>query len=208
MDALRERQARRQREGKTRRLDALCEDYGSERKQAIKLLGDAVPAPSGRAQPDPAPRAERLEPVVRTIWLAAEPPCGKRLAPALPLWLPHSQRLHANSVSGSGNSCARSVPPPSTGCWRRRAPGIRCAAAAALPFALLGFDCDNGSEFLNHHLLGYLHQRKKPVACTRSRPYHSDDNAHVEQKNWMWPRQLLGYGRLEREELVVLASAL
>ena len=33
---------------------------------------------------------------------------------------------------------------------------------------------------------------------TRSRPYHSDDNAHVEQKNWTWARQLLGYGRLER----------
>jgi hypothetical protein len=37
---------------------------------------------------------------------------------------------------------------------------------------------------------------------TRSRPYHSDDNAHVEQKNWMWPRQLLGYGRLEDHQLV------
>ena len=62
--------------------------------------------------------------------------------------------------------------------------------------------------FLNHHLLGYLHERKKPVAFTRSRPYHSDDNAHVEQKNWMWPRQLLGYGRLEREEWVEPVSAL
>ena len=79
---------------------------------------------------------------------------------------------------------------------------------AALPFALLGFDCDNGSEFLNHHLLGYLRERQKPVACTRSRPYHSDDNAHVEQKNWMWPRQLLGDGRLEQEALVEPVSAL
>lgn len=40
------------------------------------------------------------------------------------------------------------------------------------------------------------------MRVTRSRPYHSDDNAHVEQKNWMWPRQLLGYGRLEDPTLV------
>jgi len=26
---------------------------------------------------------------------------------------------------------------------------------AALPFELLGFDCDNGSEFLNWHLVRY-----------------------------------------------------
>ena len=32
---------------------------------------------------------------MRAIWLAAEPPCGKRLAPALPLWLCHYERHHA-----------------------------------------------------------------------------------------------------------------
>ena len=86
---LRARYARRQREGKTRMLDELCEDYGYERKYASKLLGDAVPAPRGRTHPGPARQYERIEPVVRAIWLAAEQPCGKRLAPALPLWLPH-----------------------------------------------------------------------------------------------------------------------
>ena len=43
---------------------------------------------------------------------------------------------------------------------------------------------------------------------TRSRPYHSDDNAHVEQKNWTWARQLPGYGRLEDAGLVDPISAL
>jgi hypothetical protein len=71
-----------------------------------------------------------------------------------------------------------------------------------LPFALLGLDFDNGSEWLNWHLIRYLQQRAQPVRVTRSRPYHSDDNAHVEQKNWMWPRQALGYGRLEDPQLV------
>jgi hypothetical protein len=45
------------------------------------------------------------------------------------------------------------------------------------------------------------------VKLTRSRPYHKDDNAHVEQKNWMWPRQVLGY-RLERSQAVSLINRL
>jgi hypothetical protein len=90
--------------------------------------------------------------------------------------------------------------------WNKGAAGVVAATQdmeGALPFELLGFDCDNGSEFLNHHLWGYLAQRRAPVEFTRSRPYHKDDNAHVEQKNWMWPRQLLGYTRLEDAALVV-----
>ena len=77
-----------------------------------------------------------------------------------------------------------------------------------LPFALLGFDSDNGGEFLNHHLWSYMRERPQAVEFTRSRPYHSDDNAHVEQKNWTWARQLLGYGRLENPLLVEPISAL
>ena len=107
---LRERYARRQREGKTRMLDELCEDYGYERKYAIKLLGDAVPEPSGRAHPGPAPQYGRIEPVVRAIWLAAEQPCGKRLAPALPLWLPHYQRLHGQ-LSARQRELLREISP-------------------------------------------------------------------------------------------------
>jgi hypothetical protein len=79
---------------------------------------------------------------------------------------------------------------------------------AKLPFPILGFDFDNGSEWLNWTLIRYLQVRAKPVRLTRSRPYHKDDNAHVEQKNWMWPRQLLGYGRLGAVELVEPISAL
>src|SRR3974390_1288520 len=72
----------------------------------------------------------------------------------------------------------------------------------SLPFAIRGFDFDNGSEWLNWTLIHYLQVRARPIGLTRSRPYHKDDNAHVEQKNWMWPRQLLGYGRLADPALV------
>ncbi len=71
-----------------------------------------------------------------------------------------------------------------------------------LPFALLGFDSDNGGEFLNYALLRYFRQRPRPVEFTRSREYRKNDNAHVEQKNWTKVRQLLGYGRYGRAELV------
>ena len=77
-----------------------------------------------------------------------------------------------------------------------------------LPFPLLGFDCDNGSEFLNHHLLRHFTQRKSPVRFTRSRAYHKDDNAHVEQKNWTHVRQWLGYARLDNPQVVLLLNDL
>ena len=71
-----------------------------------------------------------------------------------------------------------------------------------IPFPILGFDSDNGNEFLNYHLIRYFHKRPQPVQFTRSRPYHKDDNAHVEQKNWTHVRQLFGYYRLEYQPLV------
>jgi hypothetical protein len=78
----------------------------------------------------------------------------------------------------------------------------------ALPFPLLGFDCDNGSEFLNHHLLRHFTQRRHPVRFTRSRAYHKNDNAHVEQKNWTHVRQWLGYARLDNPQVVPLLNDL
>jgi hypothetical protein len=41
-----------------------------------------------------------------------------------------------------------------------------------LPFAIRGFDFDNGSEWLNWTLIRYLQVRPKPIRVTRSRPYH------------------------------------
>lgn len=74
---------------------------------------------------------------------------------------------------------------------------LRCR----LPFELLGIDSDNGSEFINTHLLGYC--RTPPeLQFTRGRPYKKDDNAHVEQKNWTHVRKLLGYGRFESRAAV------
>jgi hypothetical protein len=68
---------------------------------------------------------------------------------------------------------------------------------ARLPFALLGIDSDNGSEFINDLLFQYCQYQK--ITFTRSRPYYKNDQAHVEQKNWSVVRQLIGYDRFETE---------
>ncbi|MGH7726777.1 MAG: integrase catalytic domain-containing protein, partial [Candidatus Eiseniibacteriota bacterium] len=65
----------------------------------------------------------------------------------------------------------------------------------ALPFPLLGFDTDNGSEFLNETVMAYC--RDHAIEFTRSRPYRKNDQAWVEQKNGSVVRRLVGYRRLE-----------
>lgn len=79
---------------------------------------------------------------------------------------------------------------------------------AVLPFEVLGFDCDNGGEFINHALCDYFVKRDSPVAFTRSRPYKKNDNAHVEQKNWTHVRNLFGYDRLDNWHVVPLMNEL
>ena len=74
-----------------------------------------------------------------------------------------------------------------------------------LPFPLLGIDSDNGGEFINEALLRYCRQEK--IDFTRCRPYHKNDQAHVEQKNWSIVRQTVGYSRMTtQEELARLRS--
>ena len=96
--------------------------------------------------------------------------------------------------------------------WNKGQHGVVAAIGhieAALPFDLLALDTDNGSEFLNWHLRAYLRERKDkaPVVFTRSRPYHKNDNAHIEQKNWTHVRQLVGYDRLGSEACVAPLNA-
>jgi len=77
-----------------------------------------------------------------------------------------------------------------------------------MPFPMLGFDCDNGSEFLNETLEAYLLKRKRSIEWTRSRAYKKNDQAHVEQKNFTHVRQLLGYGRFGDLDLKIMVDEL
>jgi hypothetical protein len=64
-----------------------------------------------------------------------------------------------------------------------------------LPFALVAIDSDNGSEFINHHLVRWCNKHK--ITFTRSRPYKKNDNAHIEQKNWTHVRRIFGWDRYD-----------
>jgi len=64
-----------------------------------------------------------------------------------------------------------------------------------LPFALLGVDTDNGKEFLNYTLLDYC--LGKEITFTRSRPYKTNDQCYIEQKNGSVVRKFIGYDRFE-----------
>lgn len=286
---LRQRYVGRGRQGRSKMLDELCEQFGYDRKHAIKLLG----AKAGwggdptRRKGRPAVYGPEVALVFERIWKASEQPCGKRLAQMREIWLPSYQEhygklnagLKAKVMAISAAQIDRLLAPLKAGLkargrcgtkpggllknqipirtdnwdisrpgyleadtvahcgdslegdfiwsvtytdiysgwtanravWNKGSEGIVGATRqveAALPFKLLGFDCDNGSEFLNWHLVRYFQERPHTVAFTRSRPYHKDDNGHVEQKNWTHVRQLLGYGRLEDPALVELINAL
>jgi hypothetical protein len=72
-----------------------------------------------------------------------------------------------------------------------------------LPFELKGIDSDNGSEFINAHLLSYC--QAEGLVFTRSRSYQKNDNCHVEQKNFTAVRNFVGYSRYDsQQELAVL----
>ncbi len=75
-----------------------------------------------------------------------------------------------------------------------------------LPFELVGIDSDNGSEFLNDHLVRYC--KRESIQFTRGRPYKKDDNAHIEQKNWTHVRKLMGWVRYDTEEAVAAMNRL
>jgi len=72
-----------------------------------------------------------------------------------------------------------------------------------LPFPLLGIDSDNGSEFINFHLIDYCEAEK--ITFTRGRPYRKNDSCYVEQKNYTSVRRNVGYLRYDTDdELKVL----
>ncbi len=75
---------------------------------------------------------------------------------------------------------------------------------AALPFPLLGIDSDNGSEFINAHLLRWC--TDQAITFTRSRPANSNDGCHVEQKNWDIARRTVGYWRYDNPSEVALLN--
>lgn len=282
MERARQRYKGRGKIGRSLLLDEICALCGYDRKYAIKVLGGKRPVLGTGSRPrggSCAQYGDAEREVMKAIWLAGEQPCGKRLKPALGIWMPHYENLYGlllpelkenvlaaspatidrllapcRVALGSRGRCGtrtgsllRSQIPIRTEHWDVSGPGFieadtvahcgdsmagefcwtltatdvhtqwtetraisnRGQAAvqgriaeieAMLPFPILGFDSDNGGEFINWHLVDYFRERSVPVGFTRSRPYHKNDNARVEQKNRTHVREFVGYGRLEGEQ--------
>jgi hypothetical protein len=77
-----------------------------------------------------------------------------------------------------------------------------------LPFPIRELHPDNGSEFINDHLLGFFGDRIKGLTLSRSRPYRKNDNRNVEQKNYTLVRAYLGYERLDTPAQAMALNAL
>ena len=66
------------------------------------------------------------------------------------------------------------------------------------PFAFREIHSDNGTEFINWHLLRYTNKEK--LGFSRSRPNKKNDNCFVEQKNWTHVKKFVGYFRYDTKE--------
>jgi hypothetical protein len=268
-------------------LDQAVELFGYHRKSAIRALAarrrPAMPRPGRPPKYD----AAALRPALKTIWLAAQQPCGKRLAGMMADWVPAYEAYH-QSLSAPlqeqllvmssatldrmlaplrSRYAGRSIPtrpgamlrqeiPIRGGAWQESQAGwleadtvsLSGGSAAGeviwmldttdicttwvemramfgrgqhaaveqlahieglLPFPWLGLDSDNGGEFINYHVLRWCQQKRaEPIYYTRSRPYRSNDNAHIEQKNWTHVRQWFGYERHDNPEVAPLINEL
>ena len=74
------------------------------------------------------------------------------------------------------------------------------------PFSILSTDFDNGFEFVNWAMYEYC--KKEKIDFTRSRSYHKNDQAHIEGKNNESVRKVIGYDRIEDQEIVDLVNSI
>jgi len=285
LEAIRPRYLKSSKKDKSAILTEFCANCGYHPKHAIRLLNCKKYKPKRKPGKQVFYDPKIILKPLKTIWLATDQMCSKKLKAAIKLWLPFYEIeygkltdlvcqqllkisaatidrllkptkvmfkgkgfcttkpgallknqipirtdnwdikqpgfLEADTVAHCGNSLAGEFVWSITftdicsGWTANRATWTKCAVGVSaqiknmrdkLPFDLLGFDCDNGSEFLNDVLLNYFTEEK--IAFTRSRPYHKNDNAHVEQKNWTHVRHLLGYDRFDKPELVDLINDL
>jgi len=90
---------------------------------------------------------------------------------------------------------------------RRMEEGFR-RVLARLPFPIMEVHSDNGSEFLNDHLVRFFGREITGLQLSRSRPYQKNDNRFVEQKNATLVRAYVGTVRLDTEAQIAALNAL
>lgn len=159
-----------------------------------RLLQSTRAVAQPRRRPRGAPTLRRRVPV-RTFADWKEPPpgsmemdlvahCGESIAGS------HVFSLVLTDISSGWTECAPLVVREAT-LLVESLDRIRLT----LPFVLRALDVDNGGEFINETLVQYCTDHG--IELTRSRPYHKNDQAWIEQKNGAVVRRMVGYHRLE-----------
>lgn len=95
--------------------------------------------------------------------------------------------------------------------WNKGEKATRASLARIkerFPLTLLGIDPDSGGEFINYLIKDWCDTQTPAVAMTRIRPYHKNDHARIEQKNYVNIRHFLGYARLDEPRQVRLMNEL
>jgi len=82
---------------------------------------------------------------------------------------------------------------PVWGMGKQRVGTAMHLARQCLPFPLQSLHTDNGSEFINHVLVPWC--LREGIALSRGRGYRKNDQAYVEQRNWLSVRRQVGYQR-------------
>ncbi|MFQ5691410.1 MAG: transposase family protein [Gemmatimonadota bacterium] len=75
-----------------------------------------------------------------------------------------------------------------------------------LPFPLRQWHTDNGGEFINAVVIPWC--RREGIQVSRGRSYRKNDQAWVEQKNWLVVRRLVGYDRYTSRPAYLLLQRL
>jgi hypothetical protein len=75
-----------------------------------------------------------------------------------------------------------------------------------IPFPILEWHPDSGSEFVNWHCKKWCEGRGQKL--TRSRPNRKNDNCFVEERNGHMVRKWVGYARFEKPEMVTALNEL
>lgn len=74
------------------------------------------------------------------------------------------------------------------------------------PLPIMEVHPDNGSEFLNAHVLKFWKDEYKNAEISRSRPYQKNDNRFVEEDNGSFVRAYIGYSRLDTVQQTILLN--
>jgi hypothetical protein len=159
----------------------------------------------------PSPKARRLlSPSKRGLRRGADVPIGRyEWDEDRPGALEIDLVEHNGGHSSGHFAYTLSVVDVVTGWSRRKAVlgrgqrGVHEALSAMLaewPYPVWGLHSDNGAEFLNDQIKRLA--KEKSLHFTRSRPYRKNDNAHVEQRNRQFVREIVGYDRYDTPEQI------